>query len=162
MVLLIRFAGMKTVSIIKTEDHAIVRTFCGSFSDMDHLHEELHAECSPLVRPAINIAETPTEYMLELALPGYHKSDLHLDIEDDILIIRGTASCVPEHYEDVQRFYKKEFCVESFTRTFLLPEDVSSALAYLAEGILFIHLTKGPARMLVNGGPCYKESIPIT
>lgn len=152
---------MKTVSILKAEDHAIVRTFCGCFSDMDHLHEELHAESRPLIKPAINIAETATEYMLELALPGYRKSDLYLDIEDDVLIIKGMASCVPEHYAAVQRFYKREFCVESFTRTFLLPEDINTASACFEGGILFIHLTKGVARIMPAGGPCHKESIPI-
>lgn len=152
---------MKTVPIIKAEDHAIVRTFCGCFSDMDHLQEELHAEPRPYGRPAINIAETPTEYMLELALPGYKKCDLFIQIVGDMLCITGGLSCVPEHYSSVQRFYKKEFCVEAFTRTFLLPEDVDGTSARLEGGILFIYITKGPVRVQPVNGPCYQEIIPI-
>jgi HSP20 family molecular chaperone IbpA len=154
-------AGMRTDQISKEADHDTLRTFCGCFSDMDRLQEELHAEIKPYARPAINIAETASEYMLELALPGYKKSDLELLIEDDMLIIRATASCVPEHYEEVQHFYKKEFCIESFTRSFLLPEDIDRASAQLEGGILFIHFTKGARRMLPVNGPCYKEMIPI-
>ena len=152
---------MRAATIFNTGDHAVVRTFCGSFSDMDHLQEELHGERMPYARPAVNIAETATKYLLELALPGYQRKDLRIMIEDDILIIRGTASCVPEHYEEVQRFYRKEFCIESFTRTFLLPEDVHTAAARLEGGILFIHLTRGVARVLPVNGPCITEIIPI-
>lgn len=152
---------MKALINIKAEDHAIVRTFCGCFSDMDHLEEELHAESRPFVKPAINIAETATAYRLELALPGYRKSDLYLFIENDMLIIQGRASCVPAQYEEVQRFYKREFAVESFTRSFLLPEDVDKASACFKEGILFIHLTKGVERRLPVNGPRHEETIPI-
>lgn len=152
---------MKTSTIIKAADHDTLRTFCGCFSDMDHLQEELHAEIKPYARLAINIAETTSEYMMELALPGYKKSDLELLIEDDTLIIKGTASCVPEHYEEVQHFYKKEFCVESFTRCFLLPEDIGKASASLEGGILSIHFTKGVRRVLPVNGPCYKETVLI-
>ncbi|WP_315822239.1 Hsp20/alpha crystallin family protein [Paraflavitalea speifideaquila] len=152
---------MNTISAIGIADHALVRTFCGRFSDMDHLQEELHAESGSYRRPAVNIAETVSEYLLELALPGYKKTDLQVLIEGDMLMISGVASCVPEHYEEVLHFYKKEFCVESFTRTFLLPEDIDTASANLEEGILFIHLKKGAVRILPVNGPGYSECIPI-
>lgn len=156
-----QLAGMKIITSLKAEDHALIRTFCGCFSDMDHLEEELHAENRPLPKPAINIAETATAYRLELALPGYRKSDLQAGIENDTLIIQGRASCVPAQYEEVQRFYKREFAVESFARSFLLPEDVDKASACFEEGILFIHLTKGGLRRLPVEGPPYKETITI-
>lgn len=152
---------MTTVTSLKAEDHAIIRTFCGCFSDIDRLEEELHAESRPLAKPAINIAETATAYRLELALPGYKSSDLQVRIKNDTLIIQGRASCVPAQYEEVQRFYKREFAVESFTRSFLLPEDVDKASAFFKEGILFIHLTKGGIRRLPVNGPGYEEIIPI-
>jgi HSP20 family protein len=156
-----QFAVMKTQIIFKTGDHAVLRTFCGSFSDMDHLNEELHAENKPVTRPAINIAETAKEYILELALPGYQKNDLHLEIEDDVLIIQASSSSVPSHYKEVRRFYKREFMPESFTRTFLLPEDVDRASASFGQGILSIRLTKGSVRILPVNGPCYSEIILI-
>lgn len=156
-----QLAGMKTITSLKEEDHAIIRTFCGCFSDMNHLEEELHAESRPLARPAVNIAETATAYKLELALPGYRKSDLQVSIRNDTLIIQGRASCVPAHYEEVQRFYKREFAVESFARSFLLPEDVDKASACFEEGILFIHLIKGGVRRLPVEGPGYQETITI-
>lgn len=151
---------MKAATIINIGDHALVRTFCGSFSDMDHLDQALHAADRPYAKPAVNIAETATAYMLELTLPGYRKGDLRVRIEDDMLTISGMVSCVPEHYEGVLRFYKKEFSVESFTRTFLLPEDFDKVSACLKDGILFIYLTKGRSRRPANGMD-YEATIPV-
>jgi HSP20 family molecular chaperone IbpA len=140
---------MKTQTVIKPGEHALVRTFCGSFSDMDHLYEELHAETRPFNRPAINIIETDKKYMLQLALPGYHKESLRLEIRDDMLVIEAVSSTVPDYYKDIRRFYKREFAPEPFTRTFLLPEDVDAATADFSDGILTVYLTRGIIKVVI-------------
>ena len=151
---------MKTQAIIKTEDHAVVRTFCGSFSDMDHLYEELHAEVRSFNRPAINIIETDKEYMLQLALPGYRKESLHLEIRNDMLLIEATSATVPS-YKDIRRFYKREFAAEAFSRTFLLPEDIDTATADFSDGILTIHLERGPIKIMSAGCGCDTQTIQV-
>jgi HSP20 family protein len=152
---------MKTQTIIKTDDHALVRTFCGSFSDIDHLYEELHAEARPFNRPAINIIETDKEYILELALPGYHKGSLRLEIQDDMLVIEAVSSSVPSYHKDIRRFYKREFAPEPFTRTFLLPEDVDAAAADFNDGILTIHLVRGAVKVVPASCQCNRQMILI-
>jgi len=152
---------MKTQTIIKIGDHAVVRTFCGSFSDMDHLYEELHAETRPFNRPAINIVEMDTEYLLQLALPGYHKESLQVGILGDTLIIEAASSAVPSWYREVRRFYKREFAPESFVRTFLLPEDIVQASAVFNNGILTIHLDRGKARRLTEEERCHRQPVSI-
>lgn len=152
---------MNTPGISKYEDHALVRTFCGCFSDMDHLQEELRKE-SFVQNPAINIAETESCYLMELALPGYKACDLQVSLDDDVLVVRGAISCVPAQYEPVQKFYKKEFCIEPFCRRFLLPEDVASVSAKLEGGILFIELRKGCLHRPVVDGACEQVIIPIS
>jgi HSP20 family protein len=151
---------MKTQTI-KPDDHSVVRTFCGSFSDMDHLYEELHAETKPFNRPAINIIETDKEYILELALPGYHKGSLRLEIQDDMLVIEAVSSSVPSYHKDIRRFYKREFAPEPFARTFLLPEDIDAALADFNDGILTIHLTRGAVKVIPASCQCNRQMIPI-
>ena len=151
---------MKQLSL-HTEDHAIVRTFCGCFSDMGQLEDELHGTFRPYVQPAVNIAETADSYMLEMTVPGYQRKDLQVKVEEDLLIISGNTSSVPEHYESVQHFYKKEFCLSSFSRSFLLPENVDKVTACLKEGILFIYMTKGGLRRLPVTGKCLAASIPV-
>jgi HSP20 family protein len=151
---------MKTQAIIKTEDHAVVRTFCGSFSDMDHLYEELHAEVRTFNRPAINIIETDKEYMLQLALPGYRKENLQLEIRNDMLVIEAVSTTVPS-YKDIRRFYKREFATEPFSRTFLLPEDIDTATAEFRDGILTIHLGRGDVKVWSAGCDHNKQTIQV-
>lgn len=152
---------MKTQAIIKTEDHAVVRTFCGCFSDMDHLYEELHAEVRAFNRPAINIIETDKEYMLQIALPGYRKESLRLEIRNDMLVIEAASASVPSWHKDIRRFYKREFGPESFSRTFLLPEDIDTATADFNDGILSIHLGRGAIKVLSAGCEYNKQLIPV-
>ncbi|MDF2190299.1 Hsp20/alpha crystallin family protein [Paraflavitalea sp. CAU 1676] len=152
---------MNATGLSRIEDHALVRTFCGCFSDMDHLQEELRGEMSAPGKPAINIAELTAGYIMELALPGYKSCDLQVLLEDDVLVIKGGVSCVPEQYEAVHHFYKKEFCIEPFCRSFLLPEDVESASARLEGGILFIELMKGALRRPAVDGSCDRVLVPI-
>lgn len=152
---------MNAIGISRIEDHALVRTFCGCFSDMDRLKSELHGEKDLTGCPAINIAETANGYLMEMALPGYKKQDITLTIDDDVLIVKGCSSCVPAQYEEVQRFYKKEFGVETFCRSFLLPEDVESASAVLEGGVLVINLQKGGIHKPVVNGVCELVLIPV-
>ncbi|WP_276484363.1 Hsp20/alpha crystallin family protein [Paraflavitalea pollutisoli] len=128
---------------------------------MDRLHSELHGDKILAGCPAINIAETASGYLMEMALPGYRKQDLLLAIEDDVLIVQGCSSCVPAQYEEVQRFYKKEFGIESFCRSFLLPEDVENVKATYEGGILAIQLQKGAIHKCVVDGVCERVTIPI-
>lgn len=151
---------MKQLSL-HTEDHSIVRTFCGCFSDIEQLEEELHGACRPYAKPAVNIAETADSYMLEMTVPGYKRHDLQVKVEEDILIVSGDNGCVPEHYESVQHFFKKEFCLGAFSRSFLLPEDIDKVTACLKDGILFIYLTKGGLRRLPVEGQCHAANIPV-
>ena len=152
---------MNTNTVSRPGDHAVLRTFCGSFSDMDHLYEELHAETRALALPAINIIETDRAYILQLALPGYHKDNLLLETQDDVLVISAEASPVPSYYKDIRRFHKREFVTGSFTRSFLLPEDVSTATASFEGGILSIQLTKGAIKVVMQHDHCEKNRIPI-
>lgn len=152
---------MNAPGISKYEDHALVRTFCGCFSDMDHLQEELRSQ-NFIEKPAINIAEMENSYLMELALPGYKTCDLQVSVDDDVLVVKGAVSCVPEQYEPVQKFYKKEFLIEPFCRRFLLPEDVASVSAKLEGGILFIKIRKGRRRRPVVDGLNEPVIIPIS
>ncbi len=152
---------MESNTVSKPGDHAVLRTFCGSFSDMDRLYEELHAEPRALTLPAINIVETDAAYILQLALPGYQKGNLHLEIQDDVLVIMAEACPVPSYYKEIRRFHKREFVCEPFTRSFLLPEDVNAATASFREGILSVQLTRGAVKVIVQHNHCEKTTIAI-
>ena len=91
--------------------------------------------------PAVNIQETDTSFLLELAAPGVKKEDLQVEIEKDILSISSQSDAPAE--EDAQ-YTRKEYGYRSFRRTFTIPESVDSKKieAQYKEGILEVKLPK--------------------
>lgn len=152
---------MKTDSFIKVAEHDVVRTFYGCFSDMDHLQEEYPVHGKYDFRLAMNVAESCNEYLLELALPGYHKNDLRLEIKNDMLVITATGFTGIPHHREVLKYAKREFSMEAFDRTFLLPEDAVAGTAFFEAGILIVHLEKGEPKKWPSGETCCIEEIHI-
>ena len=91
--------------------------------------------------PAVNIQETDTSFLLELAAPGFKKEDLQVEVEKDILSISSQSDAAAE--EDAQ-YTRKEYGYHSFRRTFTIPESVDSKKieAQFKEGILEVKLPK--------------------
>ena len=91
--------------------------------------------------PAVNIQETDTSFLLELAAPGVKKEDLQVEVEKDILSISSQSDAAAE--EDAQ-YTRKEYGYRSFRRTFTIPESVDSKKieAQYREGILEVKLPK--------------------
>lgn len=92
-------------------------------------------------RPAVNIQETDTAYLLELAAPGFDKKDLTVEVEKDLLSIASEAESTTEpdtHYT------RREYSYAAFRRTFSIPENVDSKKidAQYAEGVLTVTLPK--------------------
>lgn len=121
-------------------EHAFVKTFCGMFSDMDHLEDELRAERKTVAAPATNIYETDTLYCIEVALPGYQRADIRLKREDDLITVCADTQAI--RHKKLQRFFRQEFTPCCFTRSFLLPDDAGEATASFADGVLSIKLDK--------------------
>jgi HSP20 family protein len=71
--------------------------------------------------PALNIKEATNEFAIELAAPGYKKSDFKITSEEGVLTI--SAEKQEEKNEEKKRFTRKEFSYESFTRSLQLPEN---------------------------------------
>ena len=91
--------------------------------------------------PAVNIQETDTSFLLELAAPGVKKEDLQVEVEKDILSISSQSDTAAE--EDAQ-YTRKEYGYRSFRRTFTIPESVDNKKieAQYREGILEVKLPK--------------------
>ena len=72
--------------------------------------------------PSVNIKENGKEFNIELAAPGYKKDNLRINVENDVLTI--SAEKQAEKKEDSERFTRKEFSYNSFSRSFTLPQSV--------------------------------------
>jgi HSP20 family protein len=92
--------------------------------------------------PAVNIIENERAFELEVAAPGYKKSDFKIDIEEQTLKISSERTSKEE--ENTDRFTRREFAYTSFQRSFHLPEtvDQEAITAQYTDGILKVTLTK--------------------
>lgn len=92
--------------------------------------------------PKVNISETTDAFTIKMAVPGFKKSDLNIDLD------HRTLSISTETREDSQQskaaYIYNEFEYSSFRRTFTLPECVNDKKikATCNEGVLSILLPK--------------------
>lgn len=110
---------------------------------LDELMDESAQWSTPAVTaPAVNIAQTEKEVLIEMRLPGFKREDLNLEVGEDFLTISGEMK--GEHSGEEKQFFRREFAAQSFTRTMSLPALVQTdkAAAEMKHGILHIHLPK--------------------
>ena len=89
-----------------------------------------------------NVSETETNYNVEIAIPGFKKEEIKINVDNDILTITGSYQNSID--ESTGNFTKKEFSKTSFTKTFQIPDDVDGEKisAKIEDGILNITLDK--------------------
>ena len=93
--------------------------------------------------PSVNIKESNDAFTVEVAAPGFDKSDFKLELNHDLLTISSEKQMENETKEDEQ-FTRREFSYQSFTRTFTLPNTVEEdkIKATYDNGILKISIPK--------------------
>lgn len=91
---------------------------------------------------AVNITEGEGAFELQLLTPGFSKEDIKLSIENDMLTI--SAEKKSTELKENERFTRREFNFNSFTRSFTLPETVNAdgIKAELVNGVLHLELPK--------------------
>jgi len=94
--------------------------------------------------PPVNIAETDTEYHVELAIPGLKKEDIKISVEEDQLKISAEQKSEAAENDENRKYSRKEFNYSSFTRTFTLPDlaDQSKIEAQYNDGVLSVSVAK--------------------
>lgn len=95
--------------------------------------------------PAVNVSENGDELVLTAELPGVRQEDVEIDLENNVLTIRGEKR--EERTEGEEgRFHLWERRYGSFQRSFTLPRTVKSDAikATFRDGILTVHMPKAP------------------
>jgi HSP20 family protein len=106
----------------------------------------MHTSRDPLTNtdwaPAVDIVETPEEYLVKAELPEINKEDVHVSVEQGVLRMSGERK--QEHDEKNRKYHRVERVYGSFMRSFVLPENVdeSKLRADFKDGILNVHLPK--------------------
>lgn len=92
--------------------------------------------------PVVELDDKGDEVVVVAELPGFDEKDVHIDIMDNRLVMRGSKKM--EHEERGDNFYRVAKGVTEFTRMLPLPPgiDVQRANAKLKNGVLRVVLPK--------------------
>ena len=74
-------------------------------------------------RPAIDIEEKDGNYLVKADLPGLKKNDIHVELKDGYLTLRGERKS--EHEENEENYHRIERTYGTFERSFRVPEGVT-------------------------------------
>lgn len=91
--------------------------------------------------PPYNILRDPENedaYIIELAVAGFDRSQLDIEVKESVLTISTTN--LPEY--DEQQYLHRGIARRSFTRKFALAEHMVVKEAELENGILYIYLLR--------------------
>jgi HSP20 family protein len=93
-------------------------------------------------QPVVDIIEEESQFRVTAELPGVEKKDIHVDIKNNVLTLRGERS--EEKTAEGEQYYRRERSFGSFTRAFSLPENVDSEAikADYKDGVLSIAIPK--------------------
>lgn len=94
----------------------------------------------------MNIREEEKSYEIEVVAPGLQKQDFQLLFNGDALTISFERKEENPQQADQNRWLRREFRKQSFTRTFTIDEtvDIEKAGARYENGILLLTLPKKP------------------
>src|SRR5437667_11438298 len=95
--------------------------------------------------PSVDIYENKDQIVLEAELPGMKREDFDVSVENNIITLRGERHF--EKKEDSDNYHRVERAYGSFTRSFTLPNTVSSegTSADYSNGVLRVTLPKREA-----------------
>jgi len=91
--------------------------------------------------PSTNIVETKGDYQYELLTPGFDRENIKIELDDNVLTIRGERLIE----NNIERDYiTKEFYSQKFSRTFTVPEGIvlDEIYAKVKNGITTLFLPK--------------------
>jgi HSP20 family protein len=110
-----------------------------------------------MIAPQINVSETDNEIRVTAELPGVTENDIQIDLNDDILVIRGEKKF--EREDEKENFHFVERSYGTFQRTLRLPfsVDPGKVQASFENGVLTVTLPKSAQqershRIQVNAG----------
>lgn len=111
---------------------------------------------SNYTNPQMNVIESKDNYKVQLLVPGLKKEDLKISIDTEgNLVVEMSRENKVEEKRDECRYLRREFSVEQFRQTLMLPEDIhrEQITAKVENGILDIvipRVTKEEKQKLVQ------------
>jgi HSP20 family protein len=106
-------------------------------------NEEVLDTQSDFSVPPANVIETDNHYRIELAVPGYEKSDFDIKLDENILTISLKNNDEKVAQKD-EEYLRREFGYDQFSRCFRLSDRVTrkDISARYKNGVLSITIPK--------------------
>jgi HSP20 family protein len=94
--------------------------------------------------PAVDVVEQDKAYLLRAEIPGIAPTDIDVQVENDVLTLRGERK--HENQEEREGYRRVERSYGSFARSFVLPQgtNVEAIEARTDNGVLTISIPKVP------------------
>jgi len=124
---------------METFSDSVNRLFGGTFSPTPWFSEESGLRNW---RPVVDIYDNEKKIVIKAELPGVDKKDIHVDVKDGILTLKGERSYENEVKEE--KYQRKERAFGKFHRSFILSEglDHDKIDADYKDGVLKIEIPK--------------------
>lgn len=137
------------MTLIKLKNQTPAKVYGTSpvFSEMfnDMFDSFLSSDFRKWSTPAVNIKETDSCFVVEMAAPGMKKDDFKINVDNYTLTVMAESKQEKnEKNEKNDHYFRKEFSFNSFSRTFNLPDfaDTEKISAGYANGIMNIVIPK--------------------
>lgn len=99
--------------------------------------------------PAVNVKESATDYIMEVAVPGLKKEWVRINVDNEgnlNLAIENKMEHKEEHKEEDKHahYLRREFSYSNYEQTYVLPDDAdrNKISAKVADGVLTIDIPK--------------------
>jgi molecular chaperone IbpA len=114
--------------------------FVGFDTVVDRINKVTEEIAKNTSYPPYNICKTgETSYLVEMAVAGFGKKEIDIEITEGKLVIKGNVDS--EKYSEKEYLFKG-LANRSFTRTFILEDEIEIKGASLVDGILLLDLER--------------------
>ena len=111
----------------------------------EFLNNDFITNSASNVAPSVNVKDTKTAYLMELAAPGVKKEFCRVSVDDEKNLCVAIENKFEHKEEDKNSHYlRREFSYTNFEQKYSLPDDVEvkDITAKVEDGILSIELPK--------------------
>ena len=134
------------MTLVRLQNKPVQKSFNNFMDDFfatvpSIFHDDFGASSFRSFTP-VNVKETENDYVLEVVAPGFQKEDFKINLDNNTLTV--SAEKKEETENQNEKFVRKEFKLQSFSRSFTIDEniDAENISAKYVNGVLTLNLAK--------------------
>ncbi|MGH8311077.1 MAG: Hsp20/alpha crystallin family protein [Steroidobacteraceae bacterium] len=120
----------------------VFRDWPAPFARLARSWDDLVPARASRLAPAVDLAEDEKSFVVTIELPGVKREDVTVELQDDVLSIRGEKKSEREEKKDRSHWVERSY--GSFARSFTLPPTAvaEQMVASFKDGVLTIEIPK--------------------